>query len=59
MNGLLGVSKRVARSVEQLKYRNSYIVYKEEFGRMGSLNEDMTYASFKMPALPALQFYIG
>lgn len=53
MNGLLGVSKRVARSVEQLKYRNSYIVFKEEFGRMGSLNEDMTYASFKMPALIA------
>ena len=53
MNGLLGASKRIARSMEQLKYRNSYIVFKEEFGKMGSLNEAVMYAPSEMPALIA------
>ena len=39
MNGLLGVSRRIAKSMEQLKYRDSYICFKEEFGKMGSLSE--------------------
>ena len=31
-----GASKRIARALEQLKYlRNSYIVFKEEFGKTG------------------------
>ena len=51
MNGLLGASKRIARSMEQLKYRNSYIVFKEEFGKMGSLNEAVMYAPSEMPTL--------
>ena len=53
MNGLLGASKRIARSMEQLKYRISYIVFKEEFGKMGSLNEAVMYAPSEMPALIA------
>lgn len=39
--------------MEQLKYRNSYIVFKEEFGKMGSLSEAVTYAPSEMPALIA------
>ena len=39
--------------MEQLKYRNSYIVFKEEFGKMGSLNEAVMYAPSEMPALIA------
>lgn len=53
MNGLLGASRRIAKSMEQLKYRNSYIVFKEEFGKMGSLSEAVTYAPSEMPALIA------
>lgn len=53
LNGLLGASRRIAKSVEQLKYRNSYIVFKEEFGKMGSLSEAVTYAPSEMPALIA------
>ena len=37
--------------MEQLKYRNSYIVFKEEFGKMGSLNEAVMYAPSEMPTL--------
>lgn len=51
MNGLLGASRRMAKSMEQLKYRNSYIVFKEELGKMGSLNEAVMYAPLEMPAL--------
>lgn len=51
MNGLSGVSRRIAKSMEQLKYRNSYIVFKEELGKMGSLNEAVMYAPSEMPAL--------
>ena len=53
MDGLLGASRRIAKSMEQLKYRNSYIVFKEEFGKMGSLSEAVTYAPSEMPALIA------
>lgn len=53
LNGLLGASRRIAKSMEQLKYRNSYIVFKEEFGKMGSLSEAVTYAPSEMPALIA------
>ena len=53
LNGLLGASRRIAKSIEQLKYRNSYIVFKEEFGKMGSLSEAVTYAPSEMPALIA------
>lgn len=51
MNGLLGASKRIAKSMEQLKYRDAYICLKEEFGKMGSLSEAITYAPAEMPAL--------
>lgn len=53
MDGLLGASRRIAKSMEQLKYRNSYIVFKEEFGKMGSLSEAVTYAPSEMSALIA------
>ena len=53
LNGLLGASRRIAKSMEQLKYRNSYIVFKEEFGKMGSLSEAVTYAPSEMSALIA------
>lgn len=43
MNGLLGAAKRVAKSMEALKYRDSYICFKEEFGEMGSLSEAVVY----------------
>lgn len=51
MNGLLGASRRIAKSMEQLKYRNSYIVFKEEFGRMGSLSEAIMYVPSEMSVL--------
>lgn len=51
MNGLLGASKRIAKSMEQLKYRDAYICLKEEFGKMGSLSEAITYAPAEMSAL--------
>lgn len=53
MNGLLGASRRMARSMEGLKYRDSYIVFKEELGKMGSLSEAVLYAPSEMPALVA------
>ena len=51
MNGLLGVSRRIAKSMEQLKYRDSYICFKEEFGKMGSLSEAVIYAPEKISSL--------
>ncbi len=51
MNGLAGAARRVAKSMEGLKYRDSYICFKEEFGRMGSLSEAVIYAPEKMAAL--------
>jgi len=53
MNGLPGASGRVAKAMEQLKYRNSYIVFKEELGKMGSLSEAVAYTPAEMPALIA------
>lgn len=51
MNGLAGAARRVAKSMEGLKYRDSYICFKEEFGKMGSLSEAVIYAPEKMAAL--------
>ena len=51
MNGLLGATKRIAKSMEQLKYRDAYICLKEELGKMGSLNEAIIYAPAELPAL--------
>lgn len=51
MNGLLGASKRMTKSMEQLKYRDAYITLKEELGKMGSLNQAIIYAPAEMPAL--------
>ena len=49
MNGLLGAAKRVAKSMEALKYRDSYICFKEEFGKMGSLSEAFITLLFLIP----------
>lgn len=43
MNGLLGAARRVAKSMEGLKYRDSSICFKEELGKMGSLSEAVAY----------------
>lgn len=51
LNGLQGVAKRVAKSMEVLKYRESYICFKEELGRMGSLSEAVAYAPEELSAL--------
>ena len=37
--------------MEQLKYRDSYICFKEEFGKMGSLSEAVIYAPEKISSL--------
>lgn len=51
LNGLLGAARRVAKSMEGLKYRDSYICFKEEFGKMGSLNEAVGYAPEQLASL--------
>ncbi|MCR8917657.1 MULTISPECIES: glycoside hydrolase family 31 protein [Bacteroides] len=43
LNGLPGITRRMSKSMEALKYRNSYICFKEELGKMGSLNETVLY----------------
>lgn len=53
LNGVLGVSNRIAKSMELLKYRDSYICFKEEFGKMGSLHEAVTYAPAELSTLLA------
>lgn len=49
MNGLLGATRRMARAMEGLKYRDAGIIFKEEFGRMGSLSEAVMYMPGEMP----------
>ena len=51
MNGLLGATRRMARAMEGLKYRDAGIIMKEEFGRMGSLSEAVVYAPGQMQEL--------
>ena len=51
LNGLLGATKRIAKSMELLKYTHSYICLKEEFGKMGSLSEAVTYAPAEIAPL--------
>ena len=51
LNGLVGMSKRISESMEALKYRVSDICFREEFGRMGSLNEAVMYAPDKLLSL--------
>ena len=53
LNGLQGAVKRIAKSMEALKYRESYICFKEELGRMGSLSEAVGYAPEELSALVA------
>lgn len=50
-NGLQGITKRIAKAMEQMKYRSSYIVYKEEFSNMGSIREAVTYSPENMTTL--------
>lgn len=42
-NGLYGAAKKVAQSMEGLKYRDAYLAMKEHFAKMGSLGEAVTY----------------
>ena len=51
LNGLQGTAKRMAQAMEKLKYRDAGIVFKEEFGKMGSLSEAVMYAPERMGEL--------
>lgn len=51
LNGIAGAAKRMAKSLEALKYRNSGIVFKEELGKMGSICESATYAPDHLDSL--------
>lgn len=51
LDGLLGATRRVARAMEELKYRDAGICFKEEFGKMGSLGEAVLYAPERLPEL--------
>lgn len=50
-NGLYGVAKKVAKSMEGLKYRDAYLAMKEHFAKMGSLGEAVTYNPEKIEEL--------
>ena len=50
-NGLYGTVKRFTKSMEKLKYRDAYLVMKEDFAKMGSLNEAITYSPEKAKEL--------
>lgn len=43
LNGLVGASKRIARAIEGLKYRDANICLFDELGNMGSLSEAVMY----------------
>ena len=47
-NGLYGIQRRFAKAVEGLKYRDAYLDMKEQFSKMGSLSEAVTYSPDKI-----------
>lgn len=51
LNGVIGKSKRLRKALEQLKYRDSYIVLNDTLGSMGSLNMAIQYDPQQMPFL--------
>lgn len=53
VNGLLGASGRIARSMEKMKYRNSYVVFQPEFCRLGSIREAAGYNPERLGELAA------
>ena len=42
-NGIVGKSRRLAQSIEQLKYRDAGIVLQDKLGQLGSINEAVLY----------------
>lgn len=50
-NGLYGAARRIAKSIEALKCRNAYLNLNEDFARMGSLAEAVTYNPDKIEIL--------
>lgn len=53
IDGLAGTSKRIAKAMEKLKYRNSYIVFQPDFCKLGSIQESIGYTPEKLDELSA------
>lgn len=53
LDGLSGIVRRMAKTLEDLKYRDSYICLKEELGKMGSLSEAVMYCPQALDSLVA------
>ena len=52
LDGLFG-AKRVAKAMEKLKYRNSYIVFQPDFCKLGSIKEAIRYTPENLDDLSA------
>ncbi|MEN2434486.1 TIM-barrel domain-containing protein [Weeksellaceae bacterium A-14] len=50
-NGIIGKSRRIAKYIEQLKYRDAGIVLSDDLGQMGSVQEAVMYAPEKFSEL--------
>lgn len=50
-NGIAGKSRRIAKSIEQLKYKDPGIILIDELGKMGSINEALLYSPKKATEL--------
>lgn len=48
LDGLCGAAKRVAAAMENMKYRNSYIVFHPDFCKLGSIKESIRYNTSKI-----------
>lgn len=53
LDGLFGAAKRVAKAMEKLKYRNSYIVFQPDFCKLGSIKEAIRYTPENLDDLSA------
>lgn len=53
LNGLAGASKRIAKAMEKLKYRNAHIVFQPDFCKLGSIQEAIDYTPEKFEELIA------
>ena len=43
LNGIYGAARKMSDAMEELKYRDAYICLNDEFGKMGSICEAVTY----------------
>ena len=53
LDGLVGTAKRIAKAMEKLKYRNSYVVFQPDFCKLGSIKETIGYAPERLGELSA------